>query len=210
MGDPRVSTTIPAAALTRSAARRVVMPLTRWLLLSDIFVVAAVMTGAHAVRFGWDPSAPVEGPTGPPYLWLSAAIAALWVFQLGWTRSRDPLVLGEGSEEFQRVGTASWLTFVVVVLFGFFTGLDISRVYLFLALPVGTLVILGYRAAWRGWLKERRRHGAWRSPVIVAGPGAAVAEARPAHEVLRRRTLRRGRGMRPLARRGGPARARPR
>ncbi|MFN3867182.1 MAG: sugar transferase, partial [Demequina sp.] len=168
-----MSVTAPTASFPLIRTRE--MPLPQLLLLSDIFVVSLVMSSAHAVRFGWDTVVPADGPAGPPYAWLTAAIAALWVFQLGWTRSRDQQVLGEGSQEFQRVASASWLTFVVVVMLGFFTDLDVSLTYLLLVLPVGTVVILGYRAAWRRWLRQQRLLERFRERTVVAGPAPAVA-----------------------------------
>ena len=142
----------------------------RRLTLSDAFVVLLVMILAQAVRFGWDPEAPVSGPSAPPYWFVSLAIAVLWLVNLGLTRSREPRILGHGPQEFQRVVSASWYTFALIAIVGFLTQWQISRGYLLFALPVGTLALLVYRAAWRSWIHAQRDAGELQAQVIVVGP----------------------------------------
>ncbi len=140
------------------------------LFLTDILVVALVMVGAHAVRFGWDPFIAVTGTTSPAYWQVTVIVAALWVLALGWTRSREALVLGHGPQEFQRVLAASWHAFTIVAIVGFLTQWHVSRGYLLFAIPVGTVAILMYRAAWRAWVHSRRDCGELLAQVIVVGP----------------------------------------
>ncbi|WP_172664137.1 sugar transferase [Demequina rhizosphaerae] len=140
------------------------------LFLSDVLVVALVMVGAHAVRFGWDPFVDVTGEASPAYWQVTLVVAALWVLALGWTRSREALVLGHGPQEFQRVLAASWHTFTIVAIVGFLTQWQVSRGYLLFAIPVGTAALLVYRAAWRAWMHSQRDHGELLAQVIVVGP----------------------------------------
>lgn len=140
------------------------------LLLSDIFVVALVMVAAQSLRFGWDPHVPVSGPSAPPYWFVSAAIGVLWLINLAGTRSREARILGHGPQEFQRVVNASWLTFAFVAIVGFLTQWQISRSYLLFALPLGTVVLLIYRAVWRMWIHAQRDVGQLQAQVIVVGP----------------------------------------
>lgn len=137
---------------------------------SDAFVVVLVMVLAQAVRFGWDPEAPVTGPAAPPYWFVSLAIAVLWLINLALTRSREPRILGHGPQEFQRVVSASWYTFALVAIVGFLTQWQISRGYLLFALPVGTFALLVYRAAWRTWIHAQRDAGELQAQVLVVGP----------------------------------------
>jgi exopolysaccharide biosynthesis polyprenyl glycosylphosphotransferase len=138
------------------------------------------MVLAQAVRFGWDPHAPVTGPSAPPYWFVSAAIALLWLFNLAWARSREPRILGHGPQEFQRVISASWYTFAIVAIVGFLTQWQISRGYLLFALPVGTFALLVYRFAWRAWIHAQRDAGELQAQVLVAGPW------RTSEEMMRR------------------------
>ncbi|MDN4472047.1 sugar transferase [Demequina zhanjiangensis] len=146
------------------------------ILLADTFVVALVMVVAHGVRFGWDPFEPISGPAAPAYWWMTLAVGVLWVLELGWTRSRDVRVLGEGPEEYQRVGTAGWHTFAIVAVVGFLTQWQVSRGYLLFAIPVGTAIIFLYRRALRGLLREERASGRLRHRVIIAGPHRTTSQ----------------------------------
>jgi exopolysaccharide biosynthesis polyprenyl glycosylphosphotransferase len=138
------------------------------------------MVLAQAVRFGWDPHAPVSGPSAPPYWFVSAAVAFLWLVNLTLANSREARILGHGPQEFQRVVSASWYTFAIVAIVGFLTQWQISRGYLLFALPVGTLALLIYRFAWRTWIHAQRDSGELQAQVLVAGPW------RTSEEMMRR------------------------
>ncbi|WP_062292775.1 sugar transferase [Demequina phytophila] len=140
------------------------------LFLTDVVVVTLVMVGAHAARFGWDPFVSVTGRDTPAYWQVTVVVSALWVLALGWTRSREALILGHGPQEFQRVLAASWHTFTVVAIVGFLTQWQVSRGYLLFAIPVGTVALLVYRAAWRSWMHAQRDRGELLAQVIVVGP----------------------------------------
>ncbi|WP_062521705.1 sugar transferase [Demequina silvatica] len=140
------------------------------LFVTDVIVVALVMVGAHAARFGWDPFVGVAGAASPAYWQVTVAVAALWILALGWTRSRDALVLGHGLQEFQRVLAASWHTFTAVAIVGFLTQWQVSRGYLLFAIPLGTVALAVYRAAWRAWMHAQRDRGELLAHVIVVGP----------------------------------------
>ncbi|MFW7413867.1 sugar transferase [Demequina sp. SO4-18] len=148
----------------------------RRLFLTDAFVVSVTMVLAHAVRFGWDPIAPVVGTSAPTYWLVSLAIALLWILQLGWTRSREARILGHGPQEFQRVVNASWLTFAIIAIVGFLTQWQISRGYLLFAIPLGTAVLVLYRAAWRHWVHAQRDNGELQAQVLVVGPVRTVEQ----------------------------------
>ncbi|WP_082104331.1 sugar transferase [Demequina soli] len=140
------------------------------LALSDAFVVTLVMVGAHAARFGWDLIYAVAGPSGPAYWRVTAAIGLLWWTSLTLTRSREARILGHGTQEFQRVVAASWWAFATIAILGFVLQWNISRGYLLVALPVGTLVLLVYRLVWRAWIHSQRDEGALTARVLVVGP----------------------------------------
>lgn len=140
------------------------------LMASDAVVVALVMVVAHGVRFGTKGGEVVVGAGDRLYWQITLAITVLWLLQLGWTRSREAMVLGHGPQEFQRVVVASWNTFAIVAVAGFLLQWQISRGYLLFAIPVGVVVLLGYRAAWRSFIHAQRDRGELLAQVIVAGP----------------------------------------
>jgi len=147
-----------------------------FLALTDALVLILVMAAAHGVRFGFDPAAPVAGPAAPPYWFVSLAIGAAWFGLLAWTRSREPRVLGHGPQEFQRIVSASWMTFTAVAVVGFLTQWQISRGYLLFAAPVGIFMLLLYRAAWRYWIHVERDAGRLQAAVLVVGPQRTVRQ----------------------------------
>jgi len=148
----------------------------RRLVRSDAFVVAAVLIGAHSVRFGPDWLASVVGPSAPGYWFVTAAIGVLWLFALHWTRSREARVLGVGPQEFVRVARAGWLVLATVAICGFLTQWQISRGYLLMAVPLGTLALLGYRYLWRRWIHAQRNRGLLQAQVLVVGNEKSASE----------------------------------
>ncbi|WP_062299264.1 sugar transferase [Demequina maris] len=156
----------PRAAASKEWAKS----LQRKLVVTDAFVIAMTMILAHGVRFAWEPLASHFGPAGVDYWWITVSVSALWMFELGWLHSRDSRILGAGPQEYQRVVSAGMRTVAIVAIVGFFTQWGFSRGYLLFALPLGTLVLLGYRRVWRSWLNKQRDAGLCRTAVIVAGP----------------------------------------
>lgn len=148
--------------------------LTRWLAISDAFVVLLVMAIAQFARFGGSSVPLVSGASDTPYLAVTIAIGVLWWLALGVTHSREPRILGHGPQEFQRVINSTWTTFAVVAVIGFLTQWQISRGYLLIAAPLGTLALLAYRGAWRLWVHARRDAGELAARVVVVGPSATV------------------------------------
>lgn len=140
------------------------------LIASDVFVIALILVVSHAAWFGWDPLVAVAGPSAPPYWQLTVAIGALWLMNLGVTRSREPRVLGHGPQEFQRVIAAGWWTFATIAIVGYLTQWQISRSYLIFALPVGTLALMLYRWVWRTFIHAQRDRGFLQARVLVVGP----------------------------------------
>lgn len=148
----------------------------RRLTISDIFVVTLILIGAHAVRFGPDLLAPVAGPSAPSYWFVTVAIGALWIGALSWTHSREARTLGHGPQEFIRVIRAGTLVFATIAIIGFLTQWQLSRGYLIMAVPLGTLALLGYRYLWRVWIHAQRDGGLLQAQVLVVGHEQTASE----------------------------------
>ena len=146
------------------------------LFLTDVVVVVLTMVAAHAARFGWDPFARVAGEQAPQYWQVTVIVATLWVLNLGWTRSREARVLGHGQQEFQRVVLAGWRVFAMIAVVGYLFNWDVSRGYLLFAIPLGTVALLVYRAAWRSFIHAQRDRGELLAQVIVVGPALTSAQ----------------------------------
>ncbi|WP_297082098.1 sugar transferase [uncultured Demequina sp.] len=150
------------------------------LLVLDAILIVVVTALAHTLRFGPDPSAQLVGQPAPGYIWFSVGVVTLWMVLLSVARSREARILGHGPQEFQRVVTASWQTLAVVAIVALVTQWQISRVYLVLAIPLGTLALLGGRAISRKFIVAQRDHGELQAQVVIVGP------RRTAEQMIRR------------------------
>jgi exopolysaccharide biosynthesis polyprenyl glycosylphosphotransferase len=104
------------------------------------------------------------------------AIAFLWLGMLALRGSYDQRIIGIGTEEIRRVVSATLYTFAVVAGISYLIRADISRAYAFVSLPLGLVLVIAGRFAWRGWLYRRRRQQQFMSPTIVIGSGSAAVE----------------------------------
>ena len=71
----------------------------------------------------------------------SAVLVVIWLSALAGFRTRSPKYIGAGIEEYRRVVAASFWTFGAVAMAELLFKLELSRGYLAVALPVGTLVL---------------------------------------------------------------------
>ena len=136
------------------------------LTLSDAAVVAGSLLFAQSLRFDVGPLHILKAPD--LYTLLGVAIGVLWIVALS-LRSRELRHVGQGSVEYQRVATATFITFGVVAVAALLLKLDIARGYLLVALPVGLVLLLAERLAWRSWLKARRQDGLCLIDAFVIG-----------------------------------------
>jgi exopolysaccharide biosynthesis polyprenyl glycosylphosphotransferase len=104
------------------------------------------------------------------------AILILWLALLGLRGSYDWRVIGLGPEEVRRVISATLLTFSVVAGVSYLLRADISRAYAFISLPLGLILIVASRFAWRGWLYRRRARGDFQFRTVVVGSGRGSDE----------------------------------
>lgn len=168
----------PALAATRARRMREVRATFRagpWqttyrhrLLLTDAGLVLIAAVVATTAR--WSGLA-ADGVSRP--LWehavLAAGVSAAWLVALSLTRSYDVRVFGSGPTEYHRVFDASWKVFSLLALAAFLLQRPGARTYLLVAFPVGVLVLLVGRWAWRAWLHHRRSAGEYETAVLAIG-----------------------------------------
>ena len=108
---------------------------------------------------------------------VAAVTIAVWLAMLVLFHARSAEVMGSGSTEYKLVAQATCFAFgILAMLFVVFEWSGL-RMMLLAALPVGLLVVLAGRWAWRRWLIRQRRYGHYASRVIVAGTDADVEYA---------------------------------
>lgn len=137
------------------------------LTITDAFCIVLAVGVAYVVRF--DVPTLVSGEYSPSYLAVSAVLATAWLAALAIVRSRDRRIIGTGPVEYARVFGATWRLFAVVAIVAYLLKMDIGRGYLAVAAPLGLLLILVSRYAWRLWLHRRRDAGRMQSGILVIG-----------------------------------------
>jgi exopolysaccharide biosynthesis polyprenyl glycosylphosphotransferase len=107
---------------------------------------------------------------------MPAVISVLWLGLLLLRGSYDQRFIGVGAEEIRRVVSATLITFAVVAGVSYLVRADISRAYAFVSLPLGLLLIVVARFAWRGWLYRQRARRSFMHRTVVVGSGPAADE----------------------------------
>ncbi|MEU0288122.1 sugar transferase [Streptomyces sp. NPDC006147] len=102
-----------------------------------------------------------------------------WLLVLGAlavSRSWAPTVLGQGAEEFRRLGRSLFMATVVLALGGIALTSRNIKLWIFVAVPAIALVTMTVRYLLRLWLHRRRKEGRCLRPVLAAGSPATVRD----------------------------------
>jgi len=140
----------------------------------DAGIIVWAVTGAYAVRFGLTDDG-VAGARDVDYTTLSVILVVAWWLMLDFWGSREPRVLGSGSEEYKRVLSSTLWLFGLVAIVSYALRIDTARGFVGLAFPAGVLGLLAGRWLVRQHLSIERRHGKSSSRVlIIGGPYSAA------------------------------------
>ncbi|MFT2014370.1 sugar transferase [Streptomyces sp. 796.1] len=90
------------------------------------------------------------------------------------SRSWAPAVLGQGAEEFRRLGRSLFLATVVLALGGIALTSHNIKLWIFVAVPAIALTTITARYLLRLWLHKQRKEGRCLRPVLAAGSVATV------------------------------------
>ncbi|WP_306320230.1 MULTISPECIES: sugar transferase [unclassified Streptomyces] len=92
------------------------------------------------------------------------------------SRSWAPAVLGQGAEEFRRLGRSLFTATVVLALGGIALTSRNIKLWIFVAIPAIALVTMTARYLLRLWLHRQRKEGRCLRPVLAAGSPATVSD----------------------------------
>ncbi|MFD3924526.1 sugar transferase [Streptomyces sp. NPDC058614] len=92
------------------------------------------------------------------------------------SRSWTPAVLGQGAEEFHRLGRSLFMAVVVLALGGIALTSRNIKLWIFVAIPAIALVTMTERYLLRLWLHKQRKDGQCLRPVLAAGSPATVRD----------------------------------
>ena len=107
---------------------------------------------------------------------MSLALPVLWIAALRLAGAYDVRLIGTGTDEFRKVLTAGVSLTVAAATFSYATNLELSRVYMFIALPVVTTLDLIARLLLRKRLHAQRMRGRCLHNVVAVGHELAVAD----------------------------------
>ncbi|MGW2720063.1 sugar transferase [Streptomyces sp. NPDC001492] len=102
-----------------------------------------------------------------------------WLLVLGALavgRAWAPAVLGQGAEEFRRLGRSLFAATVVLALGGIALTSRNIKLWIFVAVPAIALVTMTARYVLRLWLHKQRKEGRCLRPVLAAGSPATVRD----------------------------------
>jgi exopolysaccharide biosynthesis polyprenyl glycosylphosphotransferase len=150
--------------------------LTRWL---PCYVAALLVLDALALVLGGLLGRQMRfatvagGVEGVSYVSLLIAAVPAWLLMLAGSRAYERRCLGQGSEEFRRVGNAAarFTAMLAVLVYGF--RWEVARGMIALALPACAMSALGFRCLARWVLHRMRTAGAATHRVLVVGEGQA-------------------------------------
>jgi exopolysaccharide biosynthesis polyprenyl glycosylphosphotransferase len=92
------------------------------------------------------------------------------------SRAWSPAVLGQGAEEFRRLGRSLFAATVVLALGGIALTSRNIKLWIFVAIPAIALVTMTSRYVLRLWLHRQRKEGRCLRPVLAAGSPATVRD----------------------------------
>ncbi len=149
------------------------------LIVSDAVAITAAAAIALAFRFN-QASAIVGGTQSPlsglSYSAVTMMVAPVWVVVLAASRCYEPRFLGVGSEEFKRVVNGSVRFAALLALVSFALRAELSRGFVGVAIPVGTVLLVATRFAARKVLHALRRQQRCLHRVVAVGSAKEVAD----------------------------------
>lgn len=107
---------------------------------------------------------------------LAFGTELLVIGALAMSRAWAPAVLGQGAEEFRRLGRSVFTAAVVLSLGGIALSSRNIKLWIFVAVPAIALVTMTERYLLRLWLHKQRKQGRCLRPVLAAGSPATVRD----------------------------------
>ena len=171
-GPAGVPATVPSTR-ARPSGREWVRFLRRLLRCTDsLLVIVSVMAGLLVPFEGGQPSAGTFADLNGAF--IAAVLGVMWIAALSLYRTRDPQILGAGSNEYKRVAAASGAVFgLLAVLLVAFRIQPASAFYL-VSLPLGLILLPGSRWIARRWYNARQAQGQFLVKAIVIGQAEDV------------------------------------
>ncbi|MFU8946832.1 sugar transferase [Mycetocola zhadangensis] len=137
--------------------------------LTDVATIIFAVGLAFSLRFGIEAIPASTRIDDGQYVLLSATIVASWLIALIAFGVHDSRVIGVGASEYKRIVNASATAFGLLAIALVILKVDIARGYFMLALPLGTVSLLGVHWLWRRWLVAQRTLDHYLCRALVVG-----------------------------------------
>lgn len=132
------------------------------------------MVAAQLSRFGIDGNPSLAGMVSTSYWYVTGLLSVVWWLALQVWGSRDPKVLGTGTDEYKRVASASLYFFGSIAVVSYALEIPTARGYIGVALPLGIFLLLLARWLCRGHLVQQRKNDRFTRRLMLIGSPAAV------------------------------------
>jgi exopolysaccharide biosynthesis polyprenyl glycosylphosphotransferase len=166
----RLLTKAPAA---RAQGRQWKLAHRRRVLAVDTIIIVVAVSVAQIGRFGLLPTDSNERASWHVTV-LSVVLVISWLTALGLQQSRDISLVGMGTDEYQRVVSATLWVFGLIAVLGVLLKFPMSRGYLSIALVLGLSGLVIGRRCVRWDLARRRTRGQFITRVLVLGKPDSV------------------------------------
>lgn len=153
------------------------------LVWTDLFIVVAAVFGAQLLWID-DPSARVSGDGRLSYFTVSIIVVVAWMTGMWMRGTRSRHIVGHGAQEYGFVLDVAFRLFGAIGIVSYLWGLDLSRGFILITFPVGTILLLMGRMAWRRWLHRARLRGRMADRAVLVGDDLSCE--RVARELERR------------------------
>ncbi|CAD5991288.1 sugar transferase [Agreia sp. COWG] len=180
-GAPVTERDSPRAAGARASTRDWRIVYGRRLIVTDALAVIFAVTVPQLllttleVRDFWQGATRVSTSLAESPVVGSALLVVVWMAVLALYGTRDIRVVGSGAAEYRRIIEASVLLFGLFAITAYLVKSEVGRSFVITAFPLGLLLLLASRYAWRRWLKRERLAGRYSAQVLLVGSFESVS-----------------------------------
>lgn len=115
------------------------------------------------------------GPFRVSYWVVLLVVGLTWLVALDAADTRDRHIVGHGIVEYQRIVRASFVAWGSVLALAFFLQMNLARSLFIVALPLGVVLLIVSRSAWRQWLRRRQLRDSYVHRTVVIGEESKIA-----------------------------------
>jgi exopolysaccharide biosynthesis polyprenyl glycosylphosphotransferase len=142
--------------------------------VTDILVLLAATLLSQFLRFGTGAGGVELGIAGVNYTTFSVLLTSLWAVALFVQRLRDEDMFIGPANIYRGVLRATFVTVAAIAVYACLVQSEISRGYMFGAIPLGLTGLLLSRWGWKRWVIRQRANGRYRLRTVLVGTGNEV------------------------------------